>query len=489
MGRAAPLALVLALLVLSLAGAHAGDPVPWPGGIPPADLDAALHDALVLAERERGDEILEASERGEDREHFDLAQADIDLGLYDLDRLFRAGDTLFAHPFDLRDGLGAGSTLAPPAPVHAGVRGGRDGFSCAGCHAAGGPDGAGNEPERAFVDGDGVHTSSALVRDAPAVLGLGLVQALGDEMTRALRFAADEAAAMASAERRDVTIALETHGVSFGALTVHPDGSWDTTAVEGVDADLVVRPFGWKGEVARLRRFAEEAARIHFGIQSHVLALAHRDMPDPDRLGDGPNWWDPDGDGVTRELDDGALTSVAVYLALLESPVVIPPSTPELFDAYGRGAARFQALGCGGCHRDTLVLRGTSWTELPDTTGGAGVTFNLIADGERPRGSSAVRLFSDLRRHDMGESLADPHDAPSGVDRRSFLTRPLWGLADTAPYLHDGRAATIDEAITLHDGEAAAARDAYLALPHREQRELIVFLSALTRAPRPRVLR
>ena len=57
-----------------------------------------------------------------------------------------------------------------------------------------------------------------------------------------------------------------------------------------------------------------------------------------------------------------------------------------------------------------------------------------------------------------------------------WLTRPLWGIGSTDPYLHDGRATTLDEAIRLHGGEAAAVRDAYLALGEGERAELIAFL-------------
>ena len=68
-----------------------------------------------------------------------------------------------------------------------------------------------------------------------------------------------------------------------------------------------------------------------------------------------------------------------------------------------------------------------------------------------------------------------------------WLTRPLWGLAETAPYLHDGSAATIPEAIVAHGGEAEDARDAFVALTPDEQADLHVFLLSLTRTPKPRV--
>src|SRR5262249_46466326 len=94
-----------------------------------------------------------------------------------------------------------------------------------------------------------------------------------------------------------------------------------------------------------------------------------------------------------------------------------------------------------------------------------------------------VHLFSDLKRHDMGDALASA--APEGaIPARMFLTRPLWGLAETAPYLHDGRAPTVHDAIVLHGGEAAAARDAYLALDESGRATGRGFLASLSRAPK-----
>src|SRR6185312_8422808 len=41
------------------------------------------------------------------------------------------------------------------------------------------------------------------------------------------------------------------------------------------------------------------------------------------------------------------------------------------------------------------------------------------------------------------------------ASRFEWRTPPLWGFRDSGPYLHDGRADTIDQAIALHGGEAA----------------------------------
>ncbi len=483
-----PFAWAIGLVALVAQGGQS--PVPWPGGAAPDDaaISLAIVEATALADRERAEEYLEAFERGEDAEHIFLLQEDIDAGQVDLDRLFTFGDALFGHEFRPSDGWGDADAVLPLARVHDGARGGLDTFSCAGCHSVGGVDGAGSATQNAFFDGDGDAVGSALVRNAPAAIGLGVVQALAAEMTTDLQLARDAALATAAETGARVSIALESKGVAFGTIHVDPDGTIDVTGLEGIDADLVVKPFGWKGTIARLRRVVENAARLHFGVQSHVLAVDHEADPDPDRLGDGPEWYDPDGDGHARELEEGMLTAAAVYLAMLESPQILPPSDPGLRDRWARGRAGFDAIGCADCHRTELVLLGSTWREAPDTTSGPAVELNLLRDGEQPKSGARVQLFSDLKRHDMGAELADPRpESGSAIAPSVFLTRPLWGLAETPPYLHDGRAATIPEAIVAHGGEAAASRDAFVALSPEAQADVHIFLLSLSRAPRLRV--
>lgn len=480
---------LLPCLLATTPGSH----VPWPYGTPPDTdaLSAMVTEALTIAERERFEEFLEAAEKGEDGEHIQLMQVDIDennYGLGEKSRLFQFGDSLFGHEFRSEDGYGA-SVNPQLERVHRGVYGGLDTFSCAGCHSVGGPDGAGAETQNALVLGDGDRASSANIRNAPAVLGLGFVQALAAEMTFELQYERDTVIAKAASKGGPVSLVLESKGVSFGHLIAYPDGTLDNTHIEGVDPDLVVKPFGWKGNVARLRRFAEEAARIHFGIQSDVLCEQHKISPDPEKLGNGPLWFDPDADGKYHELFEGIITASAVYMAMLESPVMIPPNDPALRDRWSNGSVLFDKVGCSSCHVRSLTLAFSSWEEYPDTTNGPPVKLNLVTDGEQPRSSLTVQLFGDLRRHDMGEELADAHDDPSGISRSVFLTRPLWGLAESPPYLHDGRAATIPEAILAHGGEGEKARDAFAALSAQEQADLHIFLLSLTREPKPRVAR
>lgn len=114
-----------------------------------------------------------------------------------------------------------------------------------------------------------------------------------------------------------------------------------------------------------------------------------------------------------------------------------------------------------------------------------GAEPRIAPDPQGATGATGARayLYSNLKRHDLGPGLAEPR-ADCGVAGTLFLTRPLWGVARSRPYLHDGRAATMEDAILLHGGEAQAARDAYAKLKDSERAPVRVFLTSLTRARR-----
>ncbi|MCX5744282.1 MAG: hypothetical protein NT062_17470, partial [Proteobacteria bacterium] len=175
----------------------------------------------------------------------------------------------------------------------------------------------------------------------------------------------------------------------------------------------------------------------------------------------------------------GQLTALAVYVAALEVPVRTVRSTADA----DRGRALFETVGCASCHQPRLVLTqarvtiGTFVVELDRDAEAPRIAFDAAAAGY------PVELFSDLKRHDLGPDNAS-RQLHGGVAPRLYLTRRLWGVADSGPYLHDGSAATIETAIARHGGEAALARDNWdtLALPDR--RALRTFLGSLRREPR-----
>ena len=265
-------------------------------------------------------------------------------------------------------------------------------------------------------------------------------------------------------QREGLDVRLETKGVDFGVLRFE-SGAFDFSGVEGIDEDLVVRPFGRKGEFSTVRAFDLEALPFHFGIQP--VEVVGVDV-------------DADGDGVVNEIGVGPVSALEVFITTLPAPI------QERQRKGDSGSALFNEMGCETCHRPSLVTDGpTLILPLPGRLnrhfgqrvprGRLGETSEL---GFASRAGKASRWVSiaDLKRHDMGPGLGE--NFGSRLDRM-FTTARLWGVADTAPYMHDGRALTLNAAILMHGGEAQAAADAFAAAEVEEQAALLRFLRSL----------
>jgi cytochrome c peroxidase len=94
-------------------------------------------------------------------------------------------------------------------------------------------------------------------------------------------------------------------------------------------------------------------------------------------------------------------------------------------------------------------------------------------------------VYGVFGARDVGEVRpAPPAEGPErkprpGATVQEWRTAPLWGLRDSAPYLHDGRAETVDQAIRGHGGQAAASAQKYAQLSTRERAQLEAFLLSL----------
>lgn len=155
------------------------------------------------------------------------------------------------------------------------------------------------------------------------------------------------------------------------------------------------------------------------------------------------------------------VAALTVFIALLPPPMAYTPDRPGVAEAVARGEALFGSVGCAACHTPTLPVHD------PVLPLGNGQTLDLTAWLGRP--PFAVRAYTDLKPHALGGE--------------AVITPPLWGVASRGPYLHDGRASDLIEAVEAHDGEASAARDAWRALG-RNQSDVLAFLASLGRLPR-----
>jgi CxxC motif-containing protein (DUF1111 family) len=220
--------------------------------------------------------------------------------------------------------------------------------------------------------------------------------------------------------------------------------------------------FGRKAQTASIEGFIRGPLFNHLGITTEPLSEEQRAaLPFADTVatpetsalsglrsarqivsGEGATL---DFDGVPDpELASDDLFDLVSYSMLLAAPELEVPSEAGL-----RGAATFDQIGCDDCHTPRLESR---YGPLP--------------------------VYSDLLLHDMGPELADGVEMGSSSGSE-FRTQPLWGLAAVGPYLHDGRATTITEAILHHGGEAEPARDRAAALEPESLAELVEFLESL----------
>ncbi|MCA9774046.1 MAG: thiol oxidoreductase [Myxococcales bacterium] len=431
----------------------------------------------------------------------------IEAGAVDVDTLVERGAALFGASFNDLDGAGRPETTgtgAPRARREAPRNFNRisapDSNSCAGCHNSPRMGGGGDNVANVFVlgqrlpfvnfdggEGDGFQAQTldgvADERNTLGMFGSGFVELLAREMSTDLQAIRAAALAEAAQDGAPVTRDLETKGVRFGRITARPDGSLDNAEIEGVDADLVIKPFHQKGAVVSLREFTNNAYNHHHGMQS------------AERFGAGA---DPDGDGVADELTVGDVTAATIFQATLPVPGRVLPADAATQAIVERGEMLFDSVGCATCHVRSLRLESPVFTEPnpfnppgnlrpEDVT--ATVSVDLTVEGPGPHldreldGSVLVPLFSDLKRHDMGEFLDNEQLVQAGIPTNEWLTRKLWGMANEPPYLHHGRALTIDAAIVAHGGEAQAARDAYVGLSEPGRREIVDFLKTLQVLP------
>lgn len=380
------------------------------------------------------------------------------------------GDTLFRFMFTRLDGA-ASRPLNGKERTGLPRMSGPESQSCSACHSqlttvdgllihvpGGAGDNALNTFSQAGVPDD---PARANIRHTRAIYGSGLKERLAEEMTADLARQVDAARAQAKQSGAAVTVDLLTKGVGYGRVTVAPDGALDTSGVSGLDPDLVVKPFSAKGTVATLREFTQDAAERHLGLRT------------------------VEGQAKDGELTSADLTALVMWQATRPTPRQVAPKDAGRAEDARRGQAVFNGIGCASCHVPVLPLNDPLMAVTPPDAARP-LRTNLTTTGLPPASGGAwpIAIYSDLKRHNMGEALAEP--LPQGnAAPEMFITRPLWGVSSVGPWLHDGRATTLSEAILWHGGEAESSRAQFAGLPRTDQRALMEFLRTLVIDPYP----
>jgi len=174
--------------------------------------------------------------------------------------------------------------------------------------------------------------------------------------------------------------------------------------------------------------------------------------------------------------------AIAEYLRTLDAPdtpvdrhlrgerVALPPALRE-------GLALFHGkAGCARCHHGPLGSDGRAHRlGVPASPAIAGDALRMITL-LRHHATMGVPGYMD-EREDLGAFAVSKVDA----DRGRFVTPSLRMLTHTAPYLHDGSLATLEEVLDFHlRGGGAAGELAPVALEARERAALLALLRALS---------
>lgn len=260
-------------------------------------------------------------------------------------------------------------------------------------------------------------------RKTPALFGAGLIDAIPD---------------------RDIIANERVQRLKWG-LASSTDKSAPVGRVLRM-ADGRIGRFGWKAQTVSLKEFVRAACANELGLGNPGQA-----QPQP--------MAQPGYPAVGFDLTLAQCDQLTEFINSLSRPVERTPQEPNDRQQAKAGKSIFHSIGCADCHTpDVGPLRG---------------------------------LYSDLLLHEMGQELeggGDYNDRPleepafksgTGPLPAEWRTPPLWGVARSAPYLHDGRAATLDEAIRLHGSQGRSSASRYADLRTPEQQQLIAFLKTL----------
>ena len=209
-------------------------------------------------------------------------------------------------------------------------------------------------------------------------------------------------------------------------------------------ADGRIGKFGWKAQFASLEDFVAAAC-------SNEIGLGNPKMEQARPIGHDYPTMKPD-------LDRKQFRSLVAYVDTLPRPEAIAPEDPAGSALARAGKDLFGRIGCAACH-------------TPEMGGVASVYSDFLLhrlDDRRNGGSSYTTVSTP--------EVPLPRDFPLAEEWR---TPPLWGVADSAPYFHDGGSATLEAAISRHHGDAEVVTEAYIRLGDPEKTAIVAFLKTL----------
>lgn len=231
---------------------------------------------------------------------------------------------------------------------------------------------------------------------------------------------------------------------------------------DGVPAGRVRRvaggvgKFGWKGQFASLEEFVAAACANELGLGTPMTEQAKPMVVS--------------NTNAAPDLDRKQFRALVSFVKTLPKPVEVASNQPAEREKAAHGKHLFGAVGCAICH-------------VPDLGGVKGVYSDFllytIDDPTPPGGGGGGGGYGPEPPPQLQLPLR-PDDEPRPEE---WKTPALWGVADSAPYLHDGSAPTLYEAILRHRGDARTVTSKYQSLGPADQAAVVAFLATLKAPP------
>ena len=390
-----------------------------------------------------------------------------------------AGKSLFMHEFTVNDPLcGGGDGLGPVFNER----------SCVACHFQGGTGGAGpNEnnvtafeafpiPGRPEIAAGGVHTFAVnasfkettnelnrifpafeFVRNVPSYNGgcdggpafttrSDSFEPLQiDEINTPALFGLAEIEKISNA-----SLSFHSAKRSFGKIGRELEGKFEGTGI-GRLRELALGKagkFGWKGQFSIVEEFVANACAMELGLTNHQVSQTV-----PKKFVQDEN--------ATPDMTKQQLYQLVSFVKSLPAPQQVIPKDPAKRLVVHRGEELFAEIGCADCH-------------VRDIGGVEGVYSDFhLYEVEHEK---VVDTYVDPE-FDPEFTLPFDHPRPS-----EWQTPPLWGVADSAPYFHDGKSPHLTAAIKRHGRDGQYSREQFESLSDVDKRSVIAFLQTL-RAP------
>ncbi len=246
--------------------------------------------------------------------------------------------------------------------------------------------------------------------------------------------------------------ALSIHSAkrSFGKIGRELEGKFDGTGI-GRLRELgpgKAGKFGWKGQFSTVEEFVANACAMELGLTNHKVSQTV-----PKRFVQDEN--------AKLDMTKQQLYELVSFVKSLPAPQQVIPNDPTKMAVVHRGEKLFSEIGCADCH-------------VRDIGGVEGVysDFHLYeVEHEKVVDTYVEPEF------DPEFTLRFDHPRPS-----EWQTPPLWGVADSAPYFHDGKSPHLTAAIMRHGRDGKFSRDQFESLKDVDKRAVIAFLQTL-RAP------